>query len=193
MGKKTLLVFGTGADQIPGIRRAKEMDIYLVGLDADPYSRGASLVDEFYPVSIKHVKEVETFLQSYKSRSIDGVIAFGVDIPDILARASEILGVHYYTTYKLASVSKDKYFAKELMKDYNVNLPEYESIAHFSDLKKAVNKFGYPCVLKPVDNSGARGVLRLTKGVDLKWAYEFSRSYSGSRRLIVEKFLQGVQ
>ena len=189
---KTLLILGTGKDQIFGIEKAKEMGLYTVGLDINEFSDGARLVDEFYKVNIKDEKEVVGFLKKY-NKPIDGVIAFGVDIPEILAKVAELKGVFYYTDYETALLSKDKYKAKKRMKEYGVRLPNFSKIETSEDLEKKIKDFGYPCVLKPVDNSGARGVLRITEDVDLKWAFEYSKSFSKSGYLILEKFLDGMQ
>ncbi|WP_025209162.1 ATP-grasp domain-containing protein [Hippea sp. KM1] len=189
---KTLLILGTGKDQVFGIEKAKEMGLYTVGLDINEFSGGARLVDEFYKVNIKDEKEVVEFIEKYNN-PIDGVIAFGVDIPEILARVAELKGVFYYTDYETALLSKDKYKAKKRMKEYGVRLPNFSKIETFEDLAKKTKDFGYPCVLKPVDNSGARGVLRITEDVDLKWAFEYSKSFSKNGYLILEKFLDGMQ
>jgi len=189
---KKLLVLGTGKDQVFGIEKAIEMGLYTIGLDMNELSDGAKFVDEFYKINIKNDGEVVDFLKNY-NRPIDGVIAFGVDIPDILAKAAELRNLPYYTNYKTACISKDKYLAKERMKGCGVDLPIYRKIKNFDELKQTVKDFGYPCVLKPTDNSGARGVLRLTEDIDLRWAFENSISFSGNKRLILEEFLDGVQ
>ncbi len=189
---KNLLILGTGKDQVFGIRKAKEMGLYTIGLDINEFSDGSRFVDEFYKVNIKNENEVVRFLKEY-DKPIDGVIAFGVDIPEILAKVAELKGVFYYTDYKTALLSKDKYKAKRRMKEYGVRLPQFTKIETFGNLAKKVKDFGYPSVLKPVDNSGARGVLRITEDVDLKWAFEYSKSFSKSGYLILEKFLDGIQ
>lgn len=189
---KTLLILGTGADQVKGIIKAKEMGLYTIGLDINEFSDGAKLVDEFYRVNIKDIDETADFVQKY-DKQIDGVIAFGVDIPYILAKAAELLNIHYYTNSDFARISCNKLFAKDLMKKNRVNLPKYKKIENFEQLQEAVKEFGYTCVLKPVDNSGARGVLRLTEQVDLNWAFENSLSFSNNKTLILEKFLDGIQ
>jgi len=189
---QAILVLGTGKDQVFGIKKAIELGLHTIGLDINEFSDGAKIVDEFYKVNIKNEKEVVDFLKEYK-KPIDGVIAFGVDIPEILAKVAELNGVSYYTDYKTALLSKDKYKAKERMKEYNVRLPKYSKIETFEDLSRKIKEFDYPCVLKPVDNSGARGVLRITEDVDLKWAFEYSKSFSKSGYLIIEKFLDGMQ
>ena len=187
-----LLILGTGKDQFFGIKKAKEMGLYTIGLDINEFSDGAKLVDEFYKVNIKNENEVVEFLKDY-SKPIDGVIAFGVDIPEILAKVAELKNVFYYTDYKTALLSKDKYKAKERMKEYSVRLPQFLKVETFEDLVEKIKDFGYPCVLKPVDNSGARGVLRISEDIDLKWAFEYSKSFSKRSYLILEEFLEGMQ
>ena len=48
-------------------------------------------------------------------------------------------------------------------------------------------------IIKPVDSRGARGVLRITKDVDLEWAFITAKSFSPSNRVMVEEFLLGPQ
>ncbi len=189
---KNLLILGTGKDQVFGIKKAKQMRLYTIGLDLNEFSDGVKLVDEFYRVNIKDEKEVEEFLNEYKN-PINGVIAFGVDIPEILAKAAEIKDVCYYTDYNTALISKDKYKAKKRMEKYGIKLPRFSKIETFEELTGKIEEFGYPCVLKPVDNSGARGVLRITEAVDLKWAFDYSKSLSKGGYLILEEFLDGMQ
>ncbi len=191
--KKTLLILGTGLDQVPGIKKARELDLYTIGLDINQDSPGAGLVDEFYAVSVKDIDQVIDFAKNYTDRKIDGIIAFGVDIPHILAKAADILNVSYYTSYELAAISQDKYLAKNLLNQYDVKLPPYKKITSKDSLKKAVQEFKYPCVLKPTNNCGARGVIRITEDTDLEWAFNFSKNYSRKGELILEKFLDGPQ
>ena len=48
----TLLILGTGPDQVEGILEAKRLGLHTVGLDGSENSCGSSLVDEFYKVNI---------------------------------------------------------------------------------------------------------------------------------------------
>ena len=187
-----ILILGTGKDQVFGIKKAKDMGLYTIGLDLNEFSDGVKLVDEFYRVNIKDEGEVVAFLKRYE-KPIDGVIAFGVDIPEILAKAAELKSVDYYTDYNTALISKDKYKAKKRMEEYGVKLPKFSKIETIEELIGKIKEFGYPCVLKPVDNSGARGVLRIAEDIDLKWAFEYSKSFSESGYLILEEFLDGMQ
>jgi biotin carboxylase len=48
-------------------------------------------------------------------------------------------------------------------------------------------------VLKPVDNRGARGVIRINKNSDVDKAFNYSMNFSSSKKLILEKWLSGYQ
>ena len=48
-------------------------------------------------------------------------------------------------------------------------------------------------VIKPVDNSGARGVQRLTQGMDIAAAFDYARGFAYSGEVIAEKFISGLQ
>ena len=76
---------------------------------------------------------------------------------------------------------------KERFKQDEIPIPWFKEITTFQELKEAVKDRGYPLVIKPIDSRGARGVLRLTKDVDLGWAYETAKSYSPSGRAMVEE------
>lgn len=193
---KTLLVLGTGTDQVEGIIEAKKLGIYTVGLDGNERSDGASIVDEFYKVNIKDINQVLNFIKNYP-KPIDGVIAFGVDIPDILAKVAEERSLYYQIPYEKAKLSKNKYLSKKLMEKKGVNIPPYMGINNLSELKKFISEFGFPAVLKPIDNSASRGVLYLTEDIDLEWAFEESLKHVNDKSftppLIVEKFIKGQQ
>ena len=92
---KVLLILGAGPDQIPGILKAREMGIYTIVLDGNSDAAGKKYSDEFYTVSIKHITQIEEFIDSTLKRKIDGVIAFGVDIPLIIATTADLLNINH--------------------------------------------------------------------------------------------------
>ena len=193
---KTLLVLGTGTDQVEGILEAKKLGLYTVGLDGNEKSEGAFIVDEFHKVNIKNINAVLNFVKNYP-KQIDGVIAFGVDIPEILSKVAEERGLYYQVPYEVAKISKNKLLAKQVMEKEGVNVPPYRGISEVQELEKFISEFGFPVVLKPVDNSASRGVLYLTEKTNLDWAFRESLKYVVDKSfhppLIVEKFIKGQQ
>lgn len=188
---KTLLILGAGKEQVKAIDRAREKGIRTIVFDMNPQAAGASHADEFYPISTRDTEAVLGFLKGYKEK-IDGVMTIASDIPHIVSAAAELLGVAHIP-HTVAETCINKLKMKEVLKDKGVTVPTFRAIQSIEDLKRFVDEVGYPVVIKPVDNSGARGVLRLTSKVDLQWAFAYTKQFSYSGGMIAEKFIEGLQ
>lgn len=115
---KTLLVLGGGPDQLPGVLKAKEMGIYTIVLDGNPDAHCKSYADKFHCVSIKHIEQIDTFIKEKLNKKVDGVIAFGVDIPYIISYVANRLEVNYTIPLESAILSENKFDSKEFMKKH---------------------------------------------------------------------------
>jgi len=188
---KTLFILGAGVEQVYAIDLAKKKGIRTVVVDKNPKAPGAALADEFYPVSTRDIPAVLEFLKTY-DKKIDGVMTIASDIPHVVSAAAEFLNVPHIPLEN-AKVCVEKFRMKEVLQKNGVRVPEFASIASLEDLKAFISKVGYPAVIKPVDNSGARGVLCLTEGVDLQWAFDYAKQFSFSGDLEAEKFIDGPQ
>ena len=51
MEKKKIMILGASNLQLPAIKKAKEMGIYTIALDRDPFAVGAKYADEFHQIS----------------------------------------------------------------------------------------------------------------------------------------------
>jgi biotin carboxylase len=190
---KTLLVLGGGPDQLPGILKAKEMGIYTIVLDGNSDAYCKSYANEFYSVSIKHIEQIDTFIEKTLNRKVDGVIAFGVDIPYIIAYVANKLNVNYTVPLESAKLSENKFDSKEFMKKYNIPIPLYSIVNSIEEIKKFVNIHGFPIVLKPVDNSASRGISLLYDLINIDEYYNYALSQSPCKQIMVEKYLNGPQ
>src|SRR5882757_4854643 len=188
---KTLLILGAGKEQAAAIAAAKTKGIRTVVLDFNPKADGRALADEFHLVSTRDRDAILNFLAQYKSR-IDGVMTIASDIPHMVAIAAEALGVRHIPL-PVAELCVHKLHMKERLRDADVNIPLFARIASLDDLKAFIAKAGFPIVIKPVDNSGARGVQRLTADMDIAAAFDYSRSFSYAGEVIAEKFVSGLQ
>lgn len=190
---KTLLILGAGPDQIPGILKAKEMGIYTIVLDANPNAVAKQYSDEFYTVSIKHIEQIEKFLQTKLTKKVDGVIAFGVDIASIIARTADILGVNYTIPLESAMLSENKFASKEFMNQCKIAIPAYKLLNSTKDINSFVNKYDFPIIVKPIDNSAARGISYLNNMSNIQTYYNHALEFSRQKKVQVEKYLDGSQ
>lgn len=190
---KTLLVLGGGPDQLPGVLKAKEMGIYTIVLDGNPDAYCKPYADEFYNVSIKHIEQIDLFIKEKLNRNVDGVIAFGVDIPYIISYVANRLDVNYTIPLESAILSENKFDSKEFMKKHNINIPFYSLVSSIKDIKKFTNIHDFPIVLKPVDNSAARGISLLYDLNNIDKYYKYALDNSSCKKVMIEKYLDGPQ
>jgi biotin carboxylase len=188
---KTLLILGAGKEQVAAIAAAKAKGIRTVVLDMNPQADGRALADEFHLVSTRDRAAIANFLAHYQSR-IDGVMTIASDIPHMVAAAAELLGARHIPM-SVAELCVHKLHMKERLRDAGVNIPLFARIASLDDLTGFIAKAGFPIVIKPVDNSGARGVQRLSRGMDIAQAFTYSRGFAYSGEVIAEKFVSGLQ
>ena len=188
---KTLLILGAGKEQVAAFEAARAKAIRTIALDMNPNAPAGVLADEFYPVSTRDRDAILKFVREYPSK-IDGVMTIASDIPHMVSAAAKIVGAPHIPV-DVAELCVHKLHMKEKLWDDGVNVPAFARIESASDLKTFAAKVGYPIVVKPVDSSGARGVQRLSAGMDLDAAYAYANSYSFGGGVIAEKFLSGLQ
>ncbi|HMH64662.1 MAG TPA: ATP-grasp domain-containing protein [Rhizomicrobium sp.] len=188
---KTLLILGAGKEQVAAITAAKAKGIRTIVLDMNPKAEGGALADEFHLVSTRDRDAIANFARTYPSK-IDGVMTIASDIPHMVAVAGAALGVRHIPL-SVAELCVHKLHMKEKLRDAGINVPLFAKISNLDELKAFAARAGYPIVIKPVDNSGARGVQRLTADMDIAAAFDYSRGFSYCGEVIAEKFISGLQ
>jgi biotin carboxylase len=191
---KTLLIISGGIEAVPGIQRAKEMGLYVVVSDGSPTAPGFEYADDYIIVSTYNVDETVQKSKLYHEtvRQFDGVMCIASDVPLTVASVANELGLPGISIAS-AELAMDKMAMKIKFHKDGVPIPNFEQIDNRDELGEIVKDWGYPVVIKPVDSRGARGVLRLTKEVDLGWAWAHSKKNSPTGRVMVEKYLEGPQ
>jgi biotin carboxylase len=188
---KTLLILGAGKEQVAAFEAARAKNIRAIALDMNPNAPAKALADEFHLVSTRDHDAILKFARGYPSK-IDGVMTIASDIPHMVSAAAEVLGARHIPV-SVAELCVHKLHMKERLRDEGVNVPAFARIASAADLKAFAAQAGYPIVVKPVDSSGARGVQRLSAGMDLDAAFAYAGQYSFGGGVIAEKFVSGLQ
>jgi biotin carboxylase len=188
---KRLLILGAGKEQVAAITAAKAKGIRTLVLDMNPGAEGAGLADEFHAVSTRDSDAVLTFVAGYPGK-IDGVMTIASDIPHMVSAAAEAAGARHIPQ-AVADLCVHKLKMKEALRKKTVNVPAFARVTSLDDLEAFIEACGFPVVIKPVDNSGARGVQRLTRGMDIAAAFEYARGFAYSGEVIAEKFISGLQ
>jgi biotin carboxylase len=188
---KTLLILGAGKEQVAAITAARAKGIRTLVLDFNPKADGRALADEFHLVSTRDRDAILNFVKGYAGR-IDGVMTIASDIPHMVSLAAEAVGARHIPV-PVAEICVHKLHMKEKLASAGVSVPAFARITSLDELQAFIDRVGFPIVIKPVDNSGARGVQRLTRGMDIAAAFEYARGFAYSGEVIAEKFISGLQ
>ncbi|MAT63707.1 MAG: hypothetical protein CL881_07915 [Dehalococcoidia bacterium] len=191
---KNILIISGGIEAIPGIIKAKEMGLNVVVSDGNPNAPGFNYSDDKIIASTYDHKETYRKVKNYHTlkKNIDGVICIASDVPYTVAYVAEKLQLPGIPL-KSANLAIDKILMKDSLSRSGVLVPDYHEIKSFAEFNNIINTWDYPLIIKPVDSRGARGVLRLVPGVDLDWAWNYSLKNSPSGRVMIERYLDGVQ
>ena len=186
---KNLLILGAGIESLEGYSRAKKLNCKIIAVDKNQNAPSLKFADKYIKASIHNYLEILEKIKKKKYK-IDGVIAFS-DVSLVAAKLSSYLKTNSIHI-KSAKLTSNKFLFKKDMKNF-FNIPKFEKIKNLNQIKKLVNKSKKKYILKPVDNSGARGVILIDKHSDLNWAFEYSIKYSRKNYLIAEEFINGPQ
>ena len=190
----TVAIIGGGTLQLPVIRTAKELSLFTVVVDQNPECVGAQACDYFIESSTQDIEatvhEMEKF--HHNTKQINGVLTVGTDVSTTVAACAKKLGLPGITPEAALSAS-DKYLMRQTLRQANIPVPDFELVDSYSKAIEIFEKLESDCVIKPVQNMGARGVRRITKIDELKDAYELAVSYSQNRKVIVEKYIDAPE
>jgi len=191
---KTIWIIGGGVEAIPGIRLAKKLGLNVVVSDGSLNAPGLKFADNSVIASTYDIEGTVDAACKYHQNvnPVDGVICIATDVPLTVASVAEKLSLPGITT-ETARKCSDKFLMKETLLAEGIPIPWFSLVKSVSELCSIISERGLPLVIKPVDSRGARGVIRITKSIDLEWAFEYTKSFSPTSRVMVEEFLEGQQ
>ena len=187
---KRLLIIGASGLQLPAIQKAKEMGLCVAVADYNPAAIGIPFADEYYNVST--IDEVGVY-QAAKDFGADGIITLATDMPmRAVAYACcklGLIGISYDTAIK----STDK---AEMIKAFQLNgldHPWFYVLSGTEGIANIREEITYPCISKPTDNAGSRGVMWINRREDLSRAVHYSSKHGRNGSVIIEEYMHGSE
>lgn len=187
---KRIMIVGASVLQLPAITKAKEMGLHVGVVDYNPNAVGIKYADEYFNASTMDEDAVVKAAEAFRP---DGIMTLATDMPMRgVAKASERLGLHSIS-YATSRKATDKYEMIRAFKEYGVPSPWYYLVSSLDDLKALEGKLAFPCIMKPTDNAGSHGVVKVESFNHLLYSYEYSHACSRCGNVIVEEYLVGPE
>jgi len=188
--KRVLLVAATTGYQVREFAAAaRELDVELVLATDRCHIMENPWGDHAAPVRFE---DPDPGIEALAARGpFDGILAVGDRPACVAAQAAEHLGNLRFHPAEAARAASNKLLARERFRAGGMAVPEFRRIPHaaarsgaaFADVR-------FPCVLKPLDASASRGVIRANNSeAFVQAAARIARMQDGD--LIVEDYIPG--
>ena len=187
--QKALIHIGGSFLQLPSLRLAKELGLYLVLTDRNPRALGAAIADRFEVLDGEDVTGLLALAHEV-AQEFDLVGAyvcndFGLKAVATIAETFGLPGC------SLSAVQKalDKSTARQIWSENGLPVPQGAAVCSLYEAQAVAGDLGLPIIVKPIDSSGSRGVRSVWDKPELVQAYEEAHAISDT--VLVEALVTG--
>jgi len=187
---KTVLFLGAGRHQRAAILHAKELGLRVAAIDGNPDALALGDADIGEVVNFVDIPKAIEFAERIRP---DGVLTITSDRAVVaVAAVAEALGLSGIGV-EVARGLTHKVEMRRRLEAAGIPQPRFGSAATLAEARDAVAHVGFPCVIKPADSGGQRGVFRLESVEELEERFAASLELSRSGEVIVEEFVDGTE
>ncbi|MDE5899604.1 MAG: ATP-grasp domain-containing protein [Treponemataceae bacterium] len=202
MNSESVLILGAGEMQRPAIAAAKQLGYKAAAVDANPNAAAVMDADVFGQVDLKDREAVLAFARRLsRGGQLRAVFTAGTDFSASAAYAAEALGLPGHS-FEAACNASIKPRMRACFAAAGVPSPQFFSVskdgrseAEFLELcaRRASEELGFPCVVKPADNMGARGCRMVRNAEEAAPAAAAAVAQSRSSAVIFERYMDGPE
>ena len=184
---KRLLVLGAGPAQLGLLRSARDRGLYVVACDRDSSAPGFRYADRRAVVSTEDEPGIDRLARAER---IDGIVAPGIDWPvAIAARIADRLGLAHPMDPTTAAIAVSKLRQRECFAAAGVAQPRWQLLGR----GEAAADIAPPCVVKPPDRQGQRGLSFVEDVSELGTAIVRAAEASRLGTVLVEELADGPE
>lgn len=189
MNNNRLIILGTNEYQNPLIIRAKELGYETHVFGWRTGAIGETTADVYHDVNIM---DYEKLWESVKAINPCGVASIASELAmhpmNFLLRK---LGIPC-NSIETETIATNKYLMRCAMRDGGIECPRFVLVEK-GFCKDQLAGFEYPLIIKPVDLSSSRGVMKINNPDEIDSAIEYAMSWSKTKQAIIEEFISGPE
>lgn len=184
-----ILIMPAGIEQVFIIRKARELGLFVVAVDASPDAAGFPFANV---AEVASSRDVDRCLAIARRHGVDAVVADQCDY-SLFASAciADLLGLHA-PSVEAAQLATNKRLMRERVARAGLTQPAFHAARTLEEAEAAVSGTGLPAIFKPVDNRGCFGVSTARTAAEVKESFYDALMNAHSREVIVESFLEGT-
>ncbi len=193
---KAILLLGAGIMQVPLMFAIKKHGYTVIACDMNAQAVGQAYCDLFWNIDIS---DAEAIIQkiSHAPYTIHAVVTTATDFSYVVAKVAK-----HCNLFGLSPQVAKNFVFKDTMRtvlwDAGVSVPQFTILNEAAIKSKSyvenANDLGYPIVIKPIHNMGARGVQKVYSDKQIHEAIDHALMFSKEKNsLIMEKNLEGPE
>lgn len=187
---KKIIVLGAGIYQVPLIKTAQKLGLYVIVVSIPGEYPGFTIADQ---VCLIDTTDREAVLAMARKEEVSAIVTTGTDVAvstiGYVCDNMKLSGI----SYESAVIATDKALMKQAFQRGGVSTAPFCVISSYENAKKALEQIGLPAMLKIVDKSGSRGITKLEVATDLKGAYEYAEHATNAQYMVLEKYIEGKE
>jgi len=188
--QKILMILGAGKNEVPVIKKAREMGVRTVVCDMNENAPGLKHGD--FNVVAKSKDPLE-YLEIAEKHKINGILTVSVEaLVRTISFIAEKKGLAGISRQAALNVT-NKALMKKVLKENNISTSNFVSAKFVDEAAEKIKGLKFPLVIKPVDRAGSRGVVKLEERSDLGSFFDKSLSESACGEVIIEEFVDGIE
>jgi biotin carboxylase len=187
--RRRLLVLGAGAGQIGLLEAAQGRGLHVIAVDRDPAAPGFRYADRRAIVSVEDESAIDRLAAA---EQVHGVIAPGIDFPvAIAARIAARHNLPHPLEPAVAQLATSKLRQRESLGEAGVPHAPFRACASPEEARRAAAELGLPCVVKPPDRQGQRGLSVVDAAQDTSAAFGAALEAARGNVVLVERLVRG--
>ena len=188
--KKTVMILGAGLGQLPFIDICKKNGYRVIVVSRNGNYPGFEIADTCYYID---TRDKEQIAEIAKHEKIDAILSDQTDVsvPSV-AYVSEQMGLKTIGYDKAISFS-NKYIMRQKAREIGINVPNFFEAKSREEAVQKLSMLTFPVIMKPVDSSGSRGVVKANTAKDVEHHFHNTCAYSKNGSIIIEEFIEGVE
>ncbi|MFJ6663052.1 MULTISPECIES: acetyl-CoA carboxylase biotin carboxylase subunit family protein [unclassified Streptomyces] len=187
-----LLVCGLGSGMDHSLAELRSPSRELTVITDAPTDRARAAADTLLVCDPTDGTAVLAELSAAGVDRLDGVFSLGADNPPVISAVAHRFGCPGLPLETaLDCTLKDRRLA--ILRAAGLDLPRFATAGSVREAVRAVAEVGLPAVIKPIDQTGSLGVLKVESAEAVRQGAAEALRLSPVGRIVVEEFLEGTE
>lgn len=191
-----IIILGGSILQLPIIKEAKRLGLFVIVVDMDSTAVGKKYSDKFYNYS---TLDKENILRISREEGISSIITAASDKPMYtVGYVSDQLNFDIISQ-EVVENATNKFEMRKILSRSNLPVPLFKKIKNLEELLEFIQEYSssnYDFILKPIDNSGSRGIKYLPSNAlhsEIVNSFKYTCQFSNSDYILVEEYMEGPE